>query len=344
MAQKMSKNKCGKLYFNGQRTDDQTRLQIIDLYTNGKTYQQMSDITGITRGGCQKVVKQFVASGSISRKLRRYRSPTKMTPNVLQFIEYEKKRQPSIYGREIRSDLLRRNVCSPDSLPSVRQINRAITEVLGMTRKLVQSVPTETKNHDQTIENFIARAMQFSPEQLHFFDEASVVRTAGNRRYGHAFRGEKAIEIQRYASNATFTVNVSCGYFGLDHFDIILGPSNAYEMLTFFDDLMQMNNDMGNPVLAHGDCIIMDNCGFHHHRAGEQLLRDMLGQRNITLLFQPPYCPEFNVTEYVFHLMRNKLRENSEFVYSFTELSIVNALTSIDKLCFPNIFRKCGYI
>ena len=46
---------------------------------------------------------------------------------------------------------------------------------------------------------------------LHFFDESSVIRTSGKRNYGSSEIGKRAIEIQPYASNATFTINLLHG-------------------------------------------------------------------------------------------------------------------------------------
>ena len=49
----------------------------------------------------------------------------------------------------------------------------------------------------------------------------------------------------------------------------------------------------GNPVLKQDDVVIMDNCGFHHARVVEPVLRNMLAQNGCTLLFQPPYHPVY---------------------------------------------------
>ena len=38
---------------------------------------------------------------------------------------------------------------------------------------------------------------------MHFFDESSVIKTMGNRNYGDSPVDQRAVEIQRYASNAT---------------------------------------------------------------------------------------------------------------------------------------------
>ena len=51
-----------------------------------------------------------------------------------------------------------------------------------------------------------------------------------NRLYGHSYRGTKAIEVQRYASNASYTVNLYHSVFGLDYYNIIPGASNGAEL------------------------------------------------------------------------------------------------------------------
>ena len=62
---------------------------------------------------------------------------------------------------------------------------------------------------------------------------------------------------------------------GVDHYNILDGPSNGTEML-FFDDVLSSENPDGSAVLERGDTVVMDNCGFHHGRFAEGMLRDML--------------------------------------------------------------------
>ena len=69
---------------------------------------------------------------------------------------------------------------------------------------------------------------------IHFFDESSVIKTSDKRKYGSSEVGKRAIEIQPYASNATFTINLLHSTRGIDSFNIIEDPSNGQEMLQFF--------------------------------------------------------------------------------------------------------------
>lgn len=85
----------------------------------------------------------------------------------------------------------------------------------------------------------------------------------------------------------------------------------------------------GNPVLSNGDVVVMDNCGFHHGRFAEAELRRMLGDRGVTLLFQPPYSPEFNTCEFSFRVLKQYLRRHEHFSTNFTELAILRGLEEI---------------
>ena len=342
----MEKNLLGRVYEKGRRTDNALRTQIVDLYSSGLSYKIISEKTGVSKTGCFKIVQNFLQNGTIENLARKEKSPTKLTKEVRTVIEFEKSKKPSIFHREIQRKLLDSGTCTRDNLPSISLINKCINRDLDMTRKVIAPLPMETDSdaYENKVDTFLAQTLQYEPRQMHFFDEASVIRTAGNRRYGHSPRGQPALEWQRYASNCTLTINLCCGFFGIDHFSVIEGPSNALEMLNFFDEVLQETNDMGNPVLSVGDCVILDNCGFHHHRVYKTVLRNMLQRRNVTLIFQPPYSPEYNVCEYMFRLMRDGLRENSTLTYEFTEYAVVNSLINIDDSIIRSFYNNCGYV
>ena len=53
---------------------------------------------------------------------------------------------------------------------------------------------------------------------MHFFNETGVIKTLGNRIYGSAPVGFHALEVQRYALNANYTVNLMHSITGVDFF------------------------------------------------------------------------------------------------------------------------------
>ncbi|KAK3101533.1 hypothetical protein FSP39_004273 [Pinctada imbricata] len=319
------------------------RKIVLRLFHEGFSFREISEKTSLSKGGCYKIIKNSIEVPKLST---RGKPRSVSSDEVVSFIEYMKKKSPSIQIKEIRAKLLEHGICTENELPSITTISRIIRDYLGMTRKIMEQVPHETTSdhHDTLVNNYMSSILTYKPEQIHFFDECSVVRTSGNRRYGHSLSGERAVEVQRYASNAKYTLNLLCNIFEIGHFEIIEGASNALEMLDFFQRSVHEKNSMGNPIFNRGDVVVMDNCGFHHHRVYEGRLRNLLNQIGVELVFQPPYSPELNACEYVFHLMKEKLRQNSEFTYDYTELAITRALTKVESRSISQIYRKCGYV
>ena len=192
----------------------------------------------------------------------------------------------------------------------------------------------------RNIDEYLAITSHVDPTSRHFFDEASVIKTTSNRLYGHSYRGSKALEVQRYASNATYTVNLLHGIFGVDFYNIIPGASNGAELISFFNYAIGCVRPNGLPVFMYGDVVVMDNCGFHHGRITERTLRQMLEMRGVTLLFQPPYSPHLNTCEYCFHEMKQQLRRDEIYSQRYTEMAIMNAVNNITCDCstFSTLF------
>lgn len=154
---------------------------------------------------------------------------------------------------------------------------------------------------------YLQAISRYPASKLHFFVEWRVIKTTGNRKYGNTRVSERAIELQCYASNATFTVNLLHSVVGVDYFNIVQGPSNGLELLNFFDDALQVEQANGSAALEHGDVVVMDNCGFHHACHIEPLLWNMLNTRGIELIYQPPYFPHLNTCEYCFNQIKQFL-------------------------------------
>ena len=134
-----------------------------------------------------------------------------------------------------------------------------------------------------------------------------------------------------------------CGFFGVDHYNIVEGPSNGWELLDFFTEALNETYENGNQKIAAGDVVVMDNCGFHHARHVEPVLRQILLQRGVTLIYQPPYSPELNPCEYAFNHVKRLLKNNEKFTARFTELAIVNAMEFITPTLCSSFYKKCGY-
>ena len=193
------------------------------------------------------------------------------------------------------------------------------------------------------VDEYLDLVSRLDRNSLQFFDESSVVITTGNRVYGSAYRRKPTIEVQKYASNANFTVNLLHSATGVDHYNILDGPSNGQHMINFFYDVLDMTSDNGTRIFLRGDHVIMDNSGFHHGRVTECVLRGMLQSRGVHLIFQPPYSTHLNTCELCFRQMKANLPQNERYAVEQTEMAIDDSIHEISAMKL-RYFRHCGYI
>ena len=157
----------------------------------------------------------------------------------------------------------------------------------------VTPLESTTANNVALKDTYLDQVSELNPATLHFFNESSVVKTTANRHFGSSYVGQAAFEFQKYASNATYTLNLLHSMQGVDYINIIDGPSNGNAMLLFFEEAVELQNNDGSAILERGDTVIMDNCSFHHGHFVESLLTDMLVRStslvSASLLATPKY-------------------------------------------------------
>lgn len=95
-------------------------------------------------------------------------------------------------------------------------------------------MPTQYLSNIEKVDQYLEIPNILKSSSLHFVDEALVVKITSNPQYCSSDRGTEAIEVQWYASNATFTVNLLHSNFGVDFYFIIPGVSNGSELISFF--------------------------------------------------------------------------------------------------------------
>lgn len=336
-------NSQGGIFQAGRTTHLHVRDRVTDLFSEGQTYSQISQSMKINISTVKRIIAKYANTGSFSPRKSSGRKRSICSNEVTQLIEYMKFSRPSIFAEEIRREIITHGVIN---IPASSTINDVIRNRLGLSYKKIQAVPRELARDDIKQKNleFMAIMSDTDPESLHFFDESSVVKTTGNRFYGHSVPGKHAYEIQRYASNATFTVNLLHGMFGVDHYNILQGASNQLEMLNFLDECLQQRDIYDNPKVKRGDTIVMDNCGMHHGRLATEMLNDLSNMYGIRFIYQPPYSPDYNTCEFCFRSMKCQLRKNSDFTEHYTELAISFALESITPEFSHRVFRHCGYL
>ena len=121
--------------------------------------------------------------------------------------------------------------------PGTSQINQRLREDLMFSKKKL-SVWSRKARCIGSAKRISTAISRYPSSKLYSFDESSVIKMMGNRKYGNARVSERAIELQSYASNTTFTINLLHSVVGVDYFNILQGPSNGLELLNFFSQCL----------------------------------------------------------------------------------------------------------
>ena len=147
----------------------------------------------------RNVIRSYEETNSSIRILRANFAEPKIDTNVLDFIEVQKHIKPSTYASEIQHRLLLDGVVHPNDLPGTSQINRRLREDLLFSKKKLTVSPHEAEKPGALDwqNEYLQAISRYPAGKLHFFDESSVIKTTGNRKYGNARVGERAIEVQR---------------------------------------------------------------------------------------------------------------------------------------------------
>jgi transposase len=93
------------------------------------------------------------------------------------------------------------------------------------------------------------------------------------------------------------------------------------------------------PELRQGDIVIMDNLSSHKRPA----VREAITAAGATLMFLPPYSPDFNPIEKAFAKLKAILRREAERTIAGL-WSLIGRLVGIFTPSeSENYFRSCGY-
>lgn len=94
------------------------------------------------------------------------------------------------------------------------------------------------------------------------------------------------------------------------------------------------------PYLRSGQILIMDNVSFHKCPLIIKKLKDI----GVSVVFLPPYSPEFNPIENMWSKIKTFLRRQKIRTLKSFELYLKQALESVTEDDCDGWFSHCGYI
>ena len=173
--------------------------------------------------------------------------------------------------------------------------------------------------------------LDLDPDRLIFIDETGAT-TKMARLYGRAPRGERCRAAVPHGHWKTTTFTAGLRVNGLTAPMILDGPMDGNAFRAYVEQVLV-------PDLDPGDIVIMDNLPAHRVSG----VREVIEAASASLLYLPPYSPDFNPIELAFAKLKALLRA----VAARTVPDLWDALKSALDAFTPgecrNYFAAAGY-
>ena len=173
--------------------------------------------------------------------------------------------------------------------------------------------------------------MDLDPDRLVFIDETWASTNMARTR-GRAPRGERLRAAIPHGHWKTTTFVAGLRNSGMVAPMVLDGPINGLAFQAYVDQVLV-------PDLRPGDVVVMDNLGSHK-RPG---IRAAIEAAGASLLYLPPYSPDFNPIENAFAKLKAMLRKAGERTVRGLWDLIGRLVDIFQPNECANYFRSCGY-
>ncbi len=169
------------------------------------------------------------------------------------------------------------------------------------------------------------------PAKLVFLDETGA-STKMARLRGRSPRGERCRASVPHGHWKTTTLVAGLRLGGITAPGVIDGAMDG-EMFTLYAEHFLA------PMLHEGDIVILDNLPAHKATGARKAIEAV----GATLMFLPPYSPDFNPIEQAFAKIKALLRKAATRTVETLETAIAEALTAFTPQECANYFANSGY-
>jgi transposase len=152
------------------------------------------------------------------------------------------------------------------------------------------------------------------------------------RLYGRARRGERCRAPIPHGHWKTTTLTAGLRAGGLTAPMLLDGPMNGAAFRAYVAEVLA-------PTLAPGDIVVMDNLSAHKGAD----IRAAIEARGASLLYLPPYSPDFNPIEMVFAKLKAILRKAAARTRDDLWDAVAGALRTVTPEECANFFAHAGY-
>jgi len=167
---------------------------------------------------------------------------------------------------------------------------------------------------------------ELEPQRLVFIDETGV-DTKMARRFGRSPRGERCRAPVPHGHWKTTTFTAGLRLTGMTAPFILEGPMDGEGFLAYVEQVLA-------PTLQPGDIVIIDNLPAHRVAGAKTAIE----AKHATLIFLPPYSPDFNPIEKAFSKFKAYLRKAAARTVDDLWAAIADALNTFTSAECQNYF------
>jgi len=167
--------------------------------------------------------------------------------------------------------------------------------------------------------------------RLVFIDETAVT-TNMVRLDGWSPRGERLLADAPMGHWETVTFIAGLRQTGIVAPMLIKGAMNGEAFLAYIEQFLV-------PTLKRRDIVVVDNVPFHKVAGVEELIQAV----GASLRYLPPYSPDLNPIELLFHPLKTCLRKAAERTMEGLHLCVRSYIRVLDPAECISYFRHSGY-
>ena len=208
-----------------------------------------------------------------------------------------------------------------------------ITQALGLTRKKTLHTSECQTDRVQTLrQEYWHTIGQVKLKDLIFLDEAGT-HLGMTRRYARSEKGKRAYgqAPKTRGKNVTLIGALSWtqGFIAPMTWQ---GGTDGLTFRTYVEEVLV-------PTLWEGACVVMDN--FKSHQV--EGIRDAIEAVGATLIYLPPYSPDFSPIENCWSKIKESLRSQAARTYDALNDAMANAIDEIHQNDIIGWFTHCCY-
>ncbi len=164
-----------------------------------------------------------------------------------------------------------------------------------------------------------------------FLDESGV-GTMLARLFGRSAIGTRCIDFIPHGHWKIMTAIAAVGLRGVTGTFTIDCPVDGDVFRTYVEQVLV-------PSLREGDVVVMDNLSAHKVSG----VRQAIEAAGASLLYLPPYSPDYNPIEMIWSKVKKLLRDTAARSIDTLHTAIGNALAAVTLSDIANCFRHCNY-